>query len=129
MANPIVKLLKRFPNWSWNYSNLSSNPAVSQDFVESHPDIPWHDFGLLLNSSMSLSFIENFRTNDELKYYTRIHIDSNKTYSNPNNHLLAYVSMNSGVIDGFLLNSLISNPSPFLCMYRGFLLNSLIFQS
>ena len=45
--------------FDWNWFYLSSNPAISLQEIDDHPELPWDDEGLSSHPELTLQYVEN----------------------------------------------------------------------
>jgi hypothetical protein len=54
----IITLLTNYPNKMWNWTNLSSHPDITLEFIQNNLDKPWDWKKLSSNPALNLEKIE-----------------------------------------------------------------------
>ncbi len=64
--NTLQRLIEKYPDKDWDWTELSRNPCITPDFVERHMDKGWfwNRYALSLNPSVTLDFIEKHLDKD-----------------------------------------------------------------
>ena len=57
--NDLEILLELFPKKPWDWSDLSANPNITWEFVQSHPDKPWVWYRLSQNPNITWEIIRD----------------------------------------------------------------------
>ncbi len=57
-SNPLIILLKKYPNKSWFYKELSWNPNLTWDFIKNNLHLPWKWNAISMNSTITWDIIQ-----------------------------------------------------------------------
>jgi hypothetical protein len=61
LANEFIGLIDKYSYEQWNcmdWYNISSNPNITIEIIENHPDKPWDWRGVSSNSNITMDIIE-----------------------------------------------------------------------
>ena len=78
-----IQFIMKHMDYPWNWYDLSQNPLITFDIVETYRDLPWNLGTLSTNPNLTLDVIEkHIKNNQESFFWTwdRLSINQNITF-------------------------------------------------